>query len=105
MLNFDKLFKQFDVRVFDNDESVRLILIIDRKIQVYGNLRTVSVIDQAIVAHSAHERNTVPLSNHTVTYVICGFVTHTVEVISLIAHAVPNRQFHYPSAYYRASQF
>ena len=91
--------------VLDNDESVRLILVTDGKIQVYSNLRTVYMIDQTIVAHSAHKRNTVPLANHTVAYVICGPVAHTIEIISLIAHAVPNRQFHYPSAYYQASQF
>ena len=76
----------FNVLVLDYQERVYLILILEWQIQVYSYFRTVCVIDQSIIAHSGHKRNTVPLAKNSIANKISGLVAHSVEVISLTAH-------------------
>ncbi len=55
------------------------------------------MIDQSIVAHSAHKRNLVPFANHSITYVVHMLVADTIEVIGLITHVARSCDLQRPS--------
>lgn len=76
----------FDILVFDYQKRVYLILILERKIQMYSYFRTSCMVNQSIIAHSGHERDPVPLAKNSIANKISGLVAHSVEVISLTAH-------------------
>ena len=53
---------------------------------MHSYFRAVDVVDFSIIAHSAHKRDLVPVSEHTIPNVVGMFVPYAIEVIRLIAH-------------------
>ena len=72
--------------MFNNDKMFYLALVLYGQIQMDCYFGPIDVVNQSIVAHSAHEWNFFIVSKHTITNVVSVFVANLVEIVSLSAH-------------------
>ena len=72
--------------MFNNQNIINGVLVFDRQVQVYNYLGSFYMVDQTIIAHCGNKRNSIPMSKHTVTYMVSWLVANPFKIVCLIPH-------------------